>query len=594
MRPARDPDFPPLRRAPGRGPRPEPPAVPFWAERLQLQLDRLDGAPPSALEAEAVEFREWAADGGDGQRRRLRESVVAFANAGGGLILLGAPGAPADDTEAARAFARLNADELRRDVYAGTDPGILVETAELRALATRLLAVRIPRGLAVHTTTEGTARIRAGRRTRPLTGSGISALLAARGDADHGAATLAEPGPERLDPAQFARLRAALRKRRPRARLAALPDRELLAALRLSADGRITRAALLLLGRRDDLARLLPGHELILCRHRSDERYSVRRICREPLLEALERCREFVAQESRPARVAVGGFFDLELPDLAWSAAREALLNAVLHRDYALCEPVRLDWRDDRATVASPGGFTGGVAPHNILRHHPARRNRLLADTLQTLGFGDPAQAGVARLRAELLKWGKGPPRFAAAGAGVAVTLPTRIDANFVRFVWNEGGADAWEPDDLAILHRLQQRSPLRVTEAATLLQLPHAEAAARLAGLARRGYLAAVQQGGRWAAYRLPPPLAARLQCEPGPGEAPAAAPGNARAQLLDLISERGLISNAELRSISGLSRAQVKRHMTALREDGHVDLVGRGRAARYVHFEKAGAPLL
>ena len=138
MRPERDPDFPPLRRVPGRGARRESPAVPFWAERLQLQLDRLSGAPPSALEADAVEFREWAADGDDGQQRQLRESVVAFANAGGGLILLGAPGGPADDAEAARAFARLNADELRRDVYAGTDPGILIETAELRAPAARL------------------------------------------------------------------------------------------------------------------------------------------------------------------------------------------------------------------------------------------------------------------------------------------------------------------------------------------------------------------------------------------------------------------------------------------------------------------------
>ena len=569
--------------------------MPAWADRLQQQLDRLDGTPPSALETDAVEFREWAGDGGDEQRRRLRESVVAFANAGGGLILLGAGGREEDGrAEAARAFARLNENELRRDVYDGTDPNILVETAELRAPDARLLAILVPQGLLVHTTAEGDARIRKGRKVRPLTGSGIAALIAARGDPDRSAAALPGTGPERLDPAQFERLRKALRAQRKSAALAELPDGELLAALRLTEDGEVTRAALLLLGRGEDLARLLPGHELVLSRLRGDDRYSVRQTFREPLLEALERCREFVERESRPVRVPVGGFFDLEIPDLAWSAAREALLNAVLHRDYSLCQSVRMDWRDEQATIASPGGFVGGVTPRNILRHPPARRNRLLADALRTLGFGHPARSGVARLHAELLKWGKGPPQFTETGTGVALTLSTLIDADFVRFVWNEGGESAWKADELAVLHRLARRSPLSVPQAAELLQRSRSATAARLAGLERRGYLVSVADG-RQAAYRLPPPLAARLQCEPGSGEAPAAAARkNVRARLLDIIVERGLISNAELRSISGLSREQVKRHMAELREAGHVEVVGRGRGAHYVHAGDLDSPLL
>ena len=568
--------------------------APAWAERLQQQLDRLGGAPPSTLEAEAVEFREWAGDGGD-EPRRLRESVVAFANAGGGVILLGAGGGDGDGRaeEAAGTFDRLNGSELRRDVYDGTDPNILVETAELRAAGARLLAIRIPRGLLVHTTAEGDARIRKGRKNRPLTGSGIAALIAARGDPDRSAAVLPGIGPERLDPAQFKRLRKVLRARRRSAALAELPDGELLAALRLAGDGGATRAALLLLGRGEDLARLLPGHELVLSRIRGDDRYSVRETCREPLLEALERCREFVERESRPVRVPVGGFFDLEIPDLAWSAAREAILNAVLHRDYSLCQAVRMDWHDGQATITSPGGFVGGVLPENVLRHPPARRNRLLADVFRTLGFGRPARSGVARMRAELLKWGKGPPQFAETATGVALTLPTRVDADFVRFVWNEGGENAWAADDLAVLRHLARRSPASVPEAAELLQRPRAETAARLAELKRRGYLASLGDGPE-VAYRLPPPLAARLQCEPDLGETPVAARSNERARLLKIVAERGLISNAELRSISGLSREQVKRHMVELREAGHVEIVGRGRGAYYVHIEETDPPLI
>ena len=58
---------------------------------LSELLNRLDGEPADALESETLEFKSWDSQSQQrkAQLRSLREAVVAFANARGGLIVLG-------------------------------------------------------------------------------------------------------------------------------------------------------------------------------------------------------------------------------------------------------------------------------------------------------------------------------------------------------------------------------------------------------------------------------------------------------------------------------------------------------------------------
>lgn len=48
------------------------------------------------------------------------------------------------------------------------------------------------------------------------------------------------------------------------------------------------------------------------------------------------------------------------MPDLTWWAAREAVLNALVHRDYFLRQSIHIEVHRDRVVVSSPGGFVGG------------------------------------------------------------------------------------------------------------------------------------------------------------------------------------------------------------------------------------------
>jgi ATP-dependent DNA helicase RecG len=309
----------------------------------------------------------------------------------------------------------------------------------------------------------------------------------------------------------------------------------------------------------------------------------VRQDLRGPLLAALEELERSFAAHLKITTVEAGGFAELEVPDLTWWAAREAVLNALVHREYFLRQSVQIEVHPDVVVVSSPGGFVGGVTPQNVLRHPPVRRNPLLADVLQTIGLVNRAGLGVDRIYEELLRLGKAPPRYEADEAHVRLTLPTRTHVPFARFVAGEATAGRrLDLDDLLLLRAITDRGSLDRWSAAETLQGPEDEAAEKLVSLRERDYLKP-EGRGRGTAYRLVRRLSDRLR---GPAETNRDMPLDEESVALRLqavLAERGRLTNAEVRRISGYSRAEVLRLVRSLQDEGLLDLTGRGRGAHY-----------
>ena len=567
--------------------------MPLSDEQLREELSRLDGEPADALETEQLEFKEWSPGPKrmKAQLRQLRETAVAFANAGGGHVVLGVRDRKRTRADAIQNLDPLDTRGLQKGIYDGTEPHILVEVSELLEPEGRLYAIRVPRSMAVHTTTEGMARIRVGRDTKPLTGSGLQALATARDETDRTAEILPELNPADLDTQQVLRLRSVIRKHSGRTALAELPERELLEALGLIRDRKITRAAALLLGGDGDPKFASPRRELVLLRMRDDTSYSQRLDLNGPLLETLERAREFVEFSPRLDTVNVESYRQLEIPELSWTVAREAILNALTHRDYFQHRSsafVRL--YPARAEFSSPGGFIGGVAPENILRHSPERRNPLLADVFQMIGLVNHAGMGINRMYMELLRQGKGLPEYWDNAGSVQLVVPTKANPDFVRFAREEEQAGrTLDLDDLIVLHGMTRRGALNAQDAGKLLQRPRQEARPKLAQLRERGYL--VPTGaGRGAPHRLAPDPARRLNIQLRSEDRNWVDAEELKLRLLQILRERGRLTNAAVRAISGYSRVQARDFMAALREEGQVALVGRGRAAHYVPASDGG----
>ncbi len=556
-------------------------------------LRRLDGEPADAIESQFVEFKSWNQGRANtrSQLKEVRETVVAFANAAGGVLLLGVADGKQTRADAIHGAPNVDLTRLAGEIYNGTDPPILVDVSELHEPEGRVIVLRIPPGVPPHTTTDGVGKVRVGKESKPLTGRALTAMAMTRGHRDMTAEPIPDVGPSDLDPREIQRLRRLMVEAGDRPNLAGLGDLELLEAVGLVGGGDVSLAAVLLVGTQALVARWAPVHEVIFTRRRGETEYLQRRDIRLPMLSLLDEVQRLVEANVQIETVQTAGFVQLEIPDISWQVARESLLNALVHRDYFLQQSIHLDLFADRIEVTNPGGFFGGVTAENILRHPPVRRNPLLGDVLQASGLVNRLALGVDRIYEELLQRGKDVPRYREDGSSVKLVLPTRTDAAFARFVYEaRRGGEELGLDDLIVLRGVRRAGSLDRWSAAGLLQLSEADAAERLIRLRERGFL--VPQGrGRSTVYR----FAERYrELTPSRGVGEAAGDGDAlalRQMILAELGERERLANADIRQLSGLSRAQVHRMLKGLRDEGLVEARGWGRGAHYVLSDASDA---
>ncbi|MFB9315775.1 DUF5635 domain-containing protein [Nocardioides plantarum] len=128
------------------------------------------------------------------------------------------------------------------------------------------------------------------------------------------------------------------------------------------------------------------------------------------LLEQIQRIEDLM--DAANDRVTLpGDFAEHSVRLLPPRAAREAVLNGVVHRDWHQQEPTAVTWieADASLTVISPGGFTGGVEVTNILTQRYSR-SPALADAVRALGLVDKQGFGVDRMYREMVSLGHRPP----------------------------------------------------------------------------------------------------------------------------------------------------------------------------------------
>lgn len=541
-------------------------------------------------ETESVEVKS----GTGGFPRSVIESVVAFANGDGGTVLIGVDEShdfavvPVPDLASYQErLAQICRDEITPALQVALT---IVPIENARVLVAQVGAAR-PDTKPVYVTAKGVSTgsyLRAGDGDRRMTEAEIALTVAARTQPKYDSEPVEGTTLDDLD------LRALQRTlQRVRASSSALRSAEDHVALRrlniLTAphgDAPVTLAGLLTYGTfpQEHFPQLMVS--VVVHPPEGDratrflDNVTVRGSIPEIVSEALA-----VVRRNLAARSMMSDFGRTDHLDYPLGAIREALVNALLHRDYSPVTrgtQIQVELYPDRLVIRSPGGLFGGISVDSLGEEgSSSSRNAVLASLLSDT-FLPASEELVAENRAS------GIPSMIALARVNGLPRPV-FTSTITAFMVTMARSELLGPDTRSWIANLSASLPTPTHEIAVAMLragpitnvmlrewgADRIEAGQVLRDLVDQGL--AIREGGRrYAQYVLDP----------------SATPDRQRAQL-DLFNQTrpdtqtalqraGLASAAELQAATGLSRRAVTNHLNELVAAGAVAAEGAPTSPR------------
>jgi ATP-dependent DNA helicase RecG len=350
----------------------------------------------------------------------LSETLSALANARGGTVLLGV-------TKAGAVRGVRDVDAQCENALAAallTSPPLVLPIPEQVTVDSRaVVAIQVPAGLPNVYAIEGRYLVRDGQRNRPLKAAEVHQLMAQRGVIRFETQV---PSAATLDSLDWDRVRQYVNKLQ---RLQDLDAKEILRRRGCLVDeagaSRPTYAGLLLFGR--EPSEWIANAEITAVRYPGQEMGDkfVREDITGPLPDQIRRAEAFLTGNTTQ-EVVLQGLTHQEYPMYPADVLREAVVNAVAHRDYiAQGESIRLFVFGDRVEVYSPGKLPGHVTVKNIVEERFSR-NPVIVQVLADMGFIERLGYGIDRMIRLLQQAGHPPPQFHETDAGFQVTIYAR------------------------------------------------------------------------------------------------------------------------------------------------------------------------
>jgi ATP-dependent DNA helicase RecG len=515
----------------------------------------------------------------------LARHAVGLANAKGGTMVVGVT-----RDGALEGAPDLHPLQLTHALYELTSGKLTVNCTSATLEGKSLLVVNVPRSRMVLATPQGEVLHWNGSSLEPLGASASDPMP----DPDFTATVPPMSSLSDIDPLEVHRLRGVLESRRG-AGLAELPDLDLLQALGLLEGEQPNIAGILLAGTPRALKRYVPQTELDYYNHATNDlEFEFRETLLKPLPALLERLRELIQARNQYKTLNVG-LFQIEVWDYDEVVYREAILNALVHRDYTSRDTIQIHHHPNKLEIANPGSFAGGVNAQNILRHAPKRRNPVLADALARMGFIERAGIGVDRMYRLLLRHGKEIPEYTSYPDSVVLRLHNpEFDEPFTRFIARkQEEMGALNLDALIVLAYLKRELEGDKVSLSKALQLPEDQVARALKPLETSDLV--VRHGEAWVlsnaalgAIGKTIPMQSRPRLEPSKTEVKFSF-GDARAlvkqRVIELVENLGSVANRDVRALLGINLSQASHLLRVMTKDGLLERTGdTPRAMRYV----------
>ena len=362
-------------------------------------------------ECQNIEFKEtWSDD--------YLKWICGFANAQGGKLYIGV-----DDSE--NIVGVKNAKKLLEDIpnKIVTTLGIVAEVNLLKENTLEYIEIIVPPS-SLPIAYRGTYHYRSGSTKQELRGTALQNFLLKKmgvswDDVSQERATLDMISPEAVE--YFQRKSIANERMSPESFTTDI--RSVLENLRLINDnGHLKNAALLLFGK--DPARYFPLCDFRIGRFVADEADLLfQDVIGGDIIRMADRVVEILKSKYLISPIHYEGLQRIEPLEIPEDALREAIFNAIIHKDYTGVH-IQMRVYNDRIELWNQGRLPEELTPEKLLeRHSSYPRNKNIAEVFYRAGFIESWGRGIRKIVDGVKNAGLAEPKIEDAEGGVRITI---------------------------------------------------------------------------------------------------------------------------------------------------------------------------
>ena len=434
---------------------------------MSLEGQLLDQKSLRAVTGKSADWSEIAKD------------CIAFANASGGRLLIGIEDG-ADMPPATQQIPADLPDTLRKKLAERTVNVTILPNVATASNGGQYIELRVPRAMAVASTTDGRYFLRVADQSKPVTGDDVMRLASERSALPWETQTTLHVLRADVDAAKRDRLLQTLRvSDRVKASVKEKSDDELLDHYQLAQGDVLTNLGVLCLGRQHHRAQLTTAPVIQFIKYDDLGEKVNKLVWDDHTLSPIELIEAVWAEvpDFRERYELPDGLYRQNVPAFDEVVVRELLVNALVHRPYTQRGDIFLNLHPDRLEVVNPGPLPLGVTPQNVL-HTTVRRNEHLARLFHDLKLMEREGSGFDKILEVLLSQGRPMPELIETHDRVQVIVRRRIlKPEVIDFIAKADQTYQLTQRERITLGLLAQHDALTARELTTALELSTTDA---------------------------------------------------------------------------------------------------------------------
>jgi ATP-dependent DNA helicase RecG len=364
-------------------------------------------------ESQTVEFKETF------QEESL-QTIGAFANTHGGTLLIGVndSGVPIGVT-----VGKATLREMADKIAACTEPRVVPDLQVASLQRRTIIAIQVPEYPIKPVAVRGRCYRRVGDSNRQLSPSAIAEMHMASTGTSWDARPLIDGTIKDLDLARVRRYMMLATNVGRRNFVRGDRPQDVLEKLELVRDGRPTWAAVLLFGKHPQSP--LTQATVHCGRFHTEIDITDDRLIEGSIIDQIEETMDFLKKHINVRFVITGKPQRDQIWDYPLEALREAVVNAICHRDYGDTADIQIKVFDDHVRIWSPGLLPYGVTFEELYRrtHASKPRNKLIAQVFYDLEIIERYGSGIQRMLDACAAAGLPEPTFGESTGGLLITF---------------------------------------------------------------------------------------------------------------------------------------------------------------------------